>query len=167
MTEKTGKKKEILCRILSNGTGAAMSAEKGASCILDEVNRVFRHKIMFENRISGSRCFLAPITNPRVAFSSDFRYPGAVQACHGAIGIAVGIPNSSRSSGVVPFVTMLLSILIGLRNFNFAVRMTVIISETFFLPCSVLVPNVRRLKITEFLKPCSALLLERGVKCTL
>ena len=58
-----------------------MSAEKGASCILDEVNRVFRHRIMFENRISGSHCFPSPITNPQTAFSSDFRYPWAVQAC--------------------------------------------------------------------------------------
>ena len=135
-----------------------MSAEKEASRFLDEINRFFRHEIMFENRISGGRCFPAPIIKPSTAFSSDSRRNGAVPACHGAIGIAVGIPNSSRSSGVVPFVTMLLRILIGLRHFNFAVRMTVIIRETFFLPCSVLVPNVRRLKITEFLKPCSALL---------
>ena len=158
MTEEIGKMKEILCRRLSNGTGVAISAEKEASCFLDEIDRFFRHEFAFENRISGSHCFLAPITNPRIAFLSDFSYAGAVPAYHGAIGIAVEIPNSSRSSGVVPFVTMLLSILIGLRCFNFAVRMTVIISETFFLPCSVLVPNVRRLKITEFLKPCSALL---------
>jgi len=160
MTENTGKMKEILCRTLGNDIGIYMSAENGASRFLGEINRFFRHEFVFENRISGSHCFPAPIMimNPLTAFSSDFRHTGAVPAYHGAIGIAVGIPKSSSSSGVVPFVTMLLSILIGLRHFNFAVRMTVIISETFFLPCSVLVPNVRRLKITEFLKPCSALL---------
>ena len=135
-----------------------MSAENGASRIPDDVNRLFRRKIMFGNRISGSHCFPTPIMKPLTAFSSDFRYGGAVSAYYGAIGIAAGIPNNFRSSGVVPFTAMLLRTLIGLRHFSFAVRMTVIISETFFFPCSVLVPKVRRLKITEFLKPCSALL---------
>jgi hypothetical protein len=38
MTEKTGKMKEIRCRILSNGTGIAMSTENGASRFSDESN---------------------------------------------------------------------------------------------------------------------------------
>jgi hypothetical protein len=47
--------------------------------------------------------FLPPIMimKPLTAFSSDFRYTGAVPAYLGAIGIAVEISNSSRSSGVV------------------------------------------------------------------
>ena len=125
MTEKTGKIKEILCRILSNGTGIAMSAENGASRFSDEINRFFRHEIMFENRISGSHCFPAPIMKPSAAFSSNSRmvsFMGAVLAYHGACGIPTGIPNSFRSSGVVPFTAMLLSILIGLRSFNRNVR---------------------------------------------
>jgi hypothetical protein len=54
MTEETEKIKEILCRRLSNGTGVTISAEKGASHFLDEINRFFRHEFAFENRISVS-----------------------------------------------------------------------------------------------------------------
>ena len=73
-----------------------------------------------------------------------------------------GIPNCLRSSCVTPSVRMAFSTPTGLSVFNLAVRRTVMIRDTFLLPCSHLFPNMIFRKITELRKPCSDLLLERS-----
>ena len=75
--------------------------------------------------------------------------------------------NCSESSGVRPLVKRVMRTCFGSKPLSLAVRMIVEIRDTFFVPWSERLPKVIFLKMTKFLKLLSALLLERGVKCTL
>ena len=111
------------------------------------------------NRQSKDFCGFFPSMRPLSAGSCGLptiSHDGAVISYYGADGITEGIPNCSMSSGMAPEVRSVRSTLRGSSSFNLAVRMTVVIRDTFFLPCLDLVPKVSLLKMTEFLKPRSA-----------
>ena len=113
----------------------------------------------FGNRHSKDFCGFFPSIYPLSSGSCGFpaiSQDGAVLSYYGADGITEGIPNCSMSSGVAPEVRSVRRTLRGSSSFNLAVRMTVEIRDTFFLPCSDLVPKMSLLKMTEFLKPRSA-----------
>lgn len=119
----------------------------------------FHRETFSGNRQSKDFCGLCPSMRP-LSFGScglpTISHDGAVLPYYGADGIMEGIPNCSMSSGVAPEVRSVRRTLRGSSSFNLAVRMTVVIRDTFFFPCSDLVPKVSLLKMTEFLKPCSA-----------
>ena len=95
-------------------------------------------------------------------------YYGLLQnyLCHGASGIA---RRKKRSSSVEDALLPIIGIstLIGSNARSLAVRSIVMMIETLRLPLSVMFPKDIFLNKTAFLIPCSAGLLERGVKCTI
>ncbi len=77
---------------------------------------------------------------------------------HGGCAMPEGTPNCLSKSGVTPPLKMVFRTVMGLRSFNLAVRMIVIIKETFFFPCSVRFPKEIFLNKTLLRIPVSAML---------
>ena len=105
--------------------------------------------------LTGIGCVL---TAGQSVFRQSLHTEQGRSVAQGAWGMAGGIPNCPRSSRVTPSVRMVFSTPAGLSIFNRAVRMTVMIRDTFILPCPHLFPNMIFLKMTELRSPCSDLL---------
>lgn len=128
---------------MNNGQESMLKREAKTGILMNELTQKSHEDRMGSSGIlAGSECVL---TAGQPAF-------------HGACGMTGGIPNCAMSSRVTPSVRMVFRMPTGLSIFNRAVRMTVMIRDTFILPCSHLFPNMIFLKITELLKPCSDLL---------
>jgi hypothetical protein len=85
---------------------------------------------------------------------------------HGIPAIATVCSDYSSKMVEHPVIASLRT-LTGFKPLSFAVLMIVMIIDTLRFPRSVIFPKVILRNKTAFLMPCSAGLLERGVKCTI
>ena len=90
------------------------------------------------------------------AFGKLFCGASVKEGSQGACGMGPESPNRSSNSGVTLLVAIEQSISMGLKARCIEVRMMVMASATFALPCEVILPKISFRNRTAFLIPCSA-----------